>query len=97
MKPFIDKFICFIDPVSLGVAGLLAGAGAGSAAAASSMAGGGNGQTPDAPVAPPPVQSVAQSPTGTKPQNKSQTPTFIGASALPNQGGGGMGKTLLGQ
>ena len=51
-----------------------------------------------APALPPPVQAVQ----GAKPAKKPAQPTFLGAGATPSMmggltGGGGSGKTLLGQ
>jgi hypothetical protein len=47
-----------------------------------------------APATPPPVEA----PSGTRPQKKSITPSFLGALSLPQQSGSSVpGKTLLGQ
>lgn len=87
---------------SLGAAAL----GAGAAVAASSLSGSGSSpgasraQTPSevttAPAAPPPAAAPAMDPIGNRNQNRSNTPSFVGASAVPQQAGFGQ-KTLLGQ
>ncbi len=57
---------------------------------------------PDVPTIPPPVQPEApppvMNPQGSKPGQKKQTSSFLGAAAVPQQQSGGQtGKTLLGQ
>jgi len=81
--------LCSVDPISLtGLA--LAGLGG---AAASGLIGGGSAPTPQAPAA---QAAPAQNPTGTKPKAVSNTPSFVGSSAAPEQRGFGT-NTLLGQ
>lgn len=52
--------------------------------------------TIEAPKAPDPLPPV-QSPTGTRPKQKSATPSFMGSAATPSMGNATSGKTLLGQ
>lgn len=82
--------VCGVDPVTL--TGLVLGGLAGGGAA---LAAGGGGAGPSAPGAPPPIAAPQQSPTGTRAQPKSQQPTFVGATSVPNNTSGQ--KTLLGQ
>lgn len=51
---------------------------------------------PQTPAAPPPPPVFASSPTGSKPQQKSATPSFLSGAALPAQGQKGQ-KQLTGQ
>lgn len=84
---------------SLGAAAL----GAGAAVAASSLSGSGGAsqaaapsEVTTAPEAPPPAAAPAMAPVGDRSQNRSNTPSFVGASSVPQQAGFGQ-KTLLGQ
>ena len=79
---------CSIDPVTaIG----LAVAGIGGAAASGAFSGGGAAPSPTMPQQSPPQQT----PIGNKAQNQSTQPSFVGQSAVPQQGYGQ--KTLLGQ
>ena len=64
-----------------------------------SIFGGGNAPQmvpPTVPAAPPPPPMFGSSPQGSKPQQKSTIPTFLGAEALPTQSAQTGFKTLLG-
>lgn len=95
MKPHDEPYgLCSLDPVTL--TGIALGLGAGGIA--SSFAGGGSAPaaapTPAAPRAPAPAQ---QSPVGQRSGGgQTNTPSFIGSSAAPEQRGLGS-NTLLGQ
>jgi hypothetical protein len=92
MKHLVDwePLICSVDPITL--TGLVLAGGLGAAGA--SLAGGGGSAAP-APAPPPTMAPPQSGPTGTKPQTQSQQPSFVGASAVPNNSSGQ--KTLLGQ
>lgn len=85
--------LCSIDPVTitaLAIGGLGAIAGG---TAASAMSSGSQAATPT----PPPAQAAPQmQPATERPKPKSNTPSFIGSSAVPDSRSFGS-KTLLGQ
>lgn len=97
MKPIDEPHgLCHIDPVSIGTlaVSLLGGLGAGAATGAFSKP-----DTPAPPVAPPAtIAQPVNQPTGVPGggQQKSQTPTFLGAAATPQPTQSGQ-KSLLGQ
>lgn len=84
-----NRAVCSMDPLSAFVSLIAGGIG--------SMFGGGKSDAAPvvAPEAPPPAPPT-QSPVGQKPQAAQATPSFIGASAVPQQQNMG-GKSLLGQ
>lgn len=79
---------CSVDPITLTG---LALAGLGGAAAGGLMSG--SAPKPEAPAA---QAAPATNPTTTKPKVQSQTPSFVGSNAAPEQRGFGT-NTLLGQ
>ena len=87
----LDPRWCSIDPISLTALALGGLAGGGAAA----LAGGGGSQAAPTPAAPPAQAAPQQNPIGSRAAPKSQAPTFVGASAVPNNTSGQ--KTLLGQ
>lgn len=86
---FTDPCLCSVDPITL--TGLALGGLIGGGAAA--LTGGGSAPEPKAPSA---QAAPSQNPTTTRPKPVSTTPTFVGASATPDQRGFGS-NTLLGQ
>lgn len=91
-EEYRDPFICDLTPLVLGLAlGGLAAAGVG---AATGLFGGSS--TPTAsPTAPPPPPPPQAQPVGAQAAGATPTPTFVGASAVPQSAFGQ--KTLLGQ
>ena len=85
-----NRAVCSMDPLSAFVSLIAGGIG-------SMFGGGGGGNTTTiaAPETPPPA-APQSSPTGARPQPRSMTPSFIGASAVPQQQIMG-DKSLLGQ
>lgn len=99
MKPFPIDWVSpcvYIDPITVtGLAiagiGLIAGG-----TAATAMSGSQAAAPAATPTAPPPQAAPQMQPATEKPRPKSNTPSFIGSSAVPgNQSFGS--KTLLGQ
>lgn len=82
-----------VDPITataLAIGGLVGTAGA-------ALASGGSATpTPTPPAAPPPTAPPVQTPQGSAQPQAAPAPSFVGASAVPQQLGYGQ-KTLLGQ
>lgn len=86
------QLLCSVDPITLtGLA--LAGA---ATAGVSALAGGSSTPAPATMAAPASPAPPVQSPVGTAQPQRSNTPSFVGASSVPQQSGYGQ-KTLLGQ
>lgn len=82
---FTDPYLCFIDPLSAAIGGIIPAIIGGAKSGAPAP-------TPAPPDAPPPPQAT---PTGQRQQPRPQQSTFIGASATPPTQSGQ--KSLLGQ